>query len=123
RDRGDAVEPVLEGFCACFLRRGRIHARGVEGAELLVGGLRIRGRGGGEALDDGAQGGVIALDQLREAAVARVLGRERGAGQPAAVREPIEVLAGGAGGVEVGGVEAVVRGLGRGARGEHGYEQ
>src|SRR5207237_7966675 len=101
-------EPVLEGLRAGFLRRGRIHARGVEGTELLVGGLRIRWRGGGEALDDGAQGGVIALDELGEAAVARVLGRERGAGEPAAVRAPIEVLAGGAGGVEVGGVVAVV---------------
>src|SRR5205823_3331868 len=72
-DRGDAVEPVLEGLRAGSLRRGRIHAGGVEGAELLVGGPRIRWRGGGEPLGDGAQGGVIALDQLGEAAVARVL--------------------------------------------------
>src|SRR2546422_9138193 len=45
---------------------------------------------------------------LREAAVARVLGAQRGAGQPAAVRVPVEVLAGSAGGVEVGGIQAVM---------------
>jgi len=54
RDRGDAVEPVLEGLRAGSFDRGRIHARGVERAELLVGGLGVGGCGGGESLDDAA---------------------------------------------------------------------
>src|SRR5205814_6515661 len=86
----------------------RIHAGCVERSQLLLGRLRSLRGGCREPLHDAAQGGVVALDKLGKAAEARVLGRERGARQPAAVREAVEVLARSAGGVQVGGVETVV---------------
>src|SRR5207237_7868233 len=93
RDRGDAVELVLERLCAGPLGPRGIHARRIEGAELLVRRLWCSGRARCEAIDDAAQRLVVALDQLCEAAVARVLGWERGARQPAAVRVAVGILA------------------------------
>src|SRR2546429_5691670 len=82
-------------------------------AELAVGGLGGRGRGGGQPVDDAVQRLVVALHQLREAAVARILGRQRGARQPAAVRVAVEVLAGSARRVAVRGIESGMAALGQ----------
>src|SRR5207302_1012986 len=115
---------VFQGIGAGVLDGGRIHAGSIKRAQLLVGRLGGRGGSGGEAVDDAVQRLVVALDQLGEAAVDGVLGRERGAGQPAAVRKPIEILTRGARCVEVGGVEAVVAlGCERGGATEDGKRE
>ncbi len=122
-DRINAGQLVLQGVRAGALDGRRIDAGRVERAQLLVGRLGGDWYGCGEPLRDAAQGGVVPLHQLGEAAEARVFGRQRGAGQPAAVRVAVKVLAGGASGIQVHRIQAVVRGLGRGARGEREYEK
>src|SRR5437660_1183772 len=107
-DRVDAGQLVLQGVRAGALDGARIHAGCVERAQLLLRRPGGAGSGGSEPLHDAAQGGVVALDKLGKAAEARVLGRERGARQPAAVREAVEVLARSAGGVQVDRIEAMV---------------
>src|SRR5204862_5221066 len=99
RDGIETGQLVFQGIGPGALDGGRVHAGRVKRAQLLVGRLGGRGGSGGEAVDDAVQGLVVALDQLGEAAVARVLGRESGAGQPAAVREAVKVLTGGATGI------------------------
>src|SRR5205814_8222653 len=91
----------------------RIHAGCVERSQLLLGRLRSLRGGCREPFHDVAQGGVVALDKLGKAAEARVLGRERGARQPAAVREAVEVLAGGAARVQVRRIEPWMHSLAR----------
>ena len=119
RDRIETGQLVFQGIGAGALDGGRVHTGRVERAQLLLRRLGVGGRRGSEPVHDAVQRLVVALDELGEAAVHRVLGRERGTRQPAAVREAVEVLAGGAGRVQVGRVQTMVgRGLGCGSRGE-----
>ena len=112
RDRREAAQLRLQRTGAGPLDGARVHARRVKGAELAVGCLGGGGRGRGEPVGDTVQRLVVALHQLGEAAVARIFGRQQGAGQPAAVCVAVEVLARSARRVEVRGVEAVVDALG-----------
>ena len=110
--RGDAVQLFLERRGARRLDLRGVHAGGVVIADLLVRRDRrpVGGRLGGEPIDDRAQPVGVAVLELGEAPVARLVGGERGAGEPAAVGVAVEVLAGSAGGVEVGRVEAMMLG-------------
>ena len=111
RDRIDPAELLGEGPDPGGLDRRGIHAAGVEKPEPagvgVLGGPRLRGG----LVEEPVKVGVVAVLELVEGAPPGLVARNRRPLDPAAVGPAVEVLAGRAGGVPVGGIERA--GLGR----------
>ena len=116
-DGVDAIELRLDRRDAGRFDGRLVHAGGVEVADLLLRASR-RGVGHGRILlEDLVEDFAIALGQLFETAVARVLRRQRMRVTPLADRETIEVVARFDARVHGGEVEAVRREKRRSGRG------
>ena len=105
RDRVDAVEVGLQRLQTAGLDRGDVAARGVKRADASAVGIRGRrgvGRGFGE---DRAEEVFVAFLDLVEGAPGRMTRRNFRPAAPAPGRIAPEIIAGIAGGVEVGRIE------------------
>ncbi len=104
-DCGDLCERTFDGFVACLLDRGGIHAGGVEIPDLSNGRIRRSSAMRGSVVEDLSQLFVVVVSQLVECAPLGVGSRDRVGFHPATVRELVKVRARRTGGVQIGTVE------------------
>ena len=115
-DIRDARQLRLDRLRSCRVNRGGVHAAGVIVANLLFVGSR-GGFGFGGVLENLAKIFLVLIREPREAAIGRVFRRNRVGLHPPAHGELIEVVAGFASFVEIGGFESPRSGLIRRAGG------